>query len=294
MNRWAWNPRRSLLCTVSYSIAVSGILQLVATSQSTRARASGTWVIGPHVEAGCAALRYYMSIANLPPLLPSPLCVHAPPRRTRSGSTRPPAGTANANEYRKRIEQPSRVHPSPRLCFCTLYSVLCSLESRVHPRTGSLRAHASPLRVAFTPMPEPGGFVVFTPFRIAFHACHAMPRHATPCLTHHAMSSARAVSILAPPLAPSPRLAATFTSPLALHGVPFRDATLTLHSVASRAQRERGACAAPEPMLELAVVGSCTPPTGDPTPTRPGTRTLARSGLTPINTGLMNSNEVLR
>ena len=139
-----------------------------------------------------------------------------------------------------------------------LYSVLCSLFSRVVGPSShrlSARAHAPPLRVAFTPMPEPGGFVVFTPFRIAFHACHAMPRHATPCLTHHAMSSARAVSILAPPpLAPSPRLAATFTSPLALHGVPFRDATLTLHSLASRAQRERGACAAPEPMLELAVV----------------------------------------
>ena len=138
VNRWAWNPRRSLLCTVSYSIAVSSILQLAASVSTSYV--SGAWVIGPYVEAGCAALRYYMSIANLPPLLPSPLCVHAPPRRTRSGSTRPPAGTANANESRKRIEQPSRVHPSPRLCFCTLYSVLCSLESRVHPRTGSLRA----------------------------------------------------------------------------------------------------------------------------------------------------------
>lgn len=50
MNRWAWNLRRSLLCTVSYSIAVSGILQLAA-SQST-SYVSGTWVIGPHVEAG--------------------------------------------------------------------------------------------------------------------------------------------------------------------------------------------------------------------------------------------------
>ena len=271
MNRWAWNPRRSLLCTVSYSIAVSGILQLAAL-QST-SYVSGAWVIGPYVEAGCAALRYYMSIANSPPLLPSPLCVHAPPRRTRSGSTRPPAGTANANESRKRIEQPSRVHPSPRLCFCTLYSVLCSLESRVHPRTGSLRAHAPPLRVAFTPMPEPGGFVVFTPFRIAFHACHATPRDVV---------SARCLDSRTPP-SPPPLGWPLHSRPSSLC-TDLPSATRRLRCIASPRARERDGGV----RRSRADVGarSCTPPAGDPTPTRPGTRTLARSGLTPTTATL--------
>ena len=118
------------------------------------------------------------------------------------------------------------------------------------------RAHASPLRVAFTPMPEPGGFVVFTPFRIAFHACHATPRHATPCLTHHAMSSARAVSILAPPPRPLPSAGRYIR-------VPARSARTSLprrlRCTASPRARERDGecapvCAAPESVLELVVV----------------------------------------
>ncbi|ETW81598.1 hypothetical protein HETIRDRAFT_104919 [Heterobasidion irregulare TC 32-1] len=119
----------------------------------------------------------YVSIANPPPLPPSPPAPEAH-ALWRSGRVRPPAGTANANESRKRIEQPP-VAPS----ITASLSLSLSLLSRVAgPSSHRLVARAS-----------------LRPRCPSLEASSSLPPFASasmPDTPSHAMSSARAISIL--------------------------------------------------------------------------------------------------